>query len=384
MGVLMVNLFRVLLFVTAIAGADGAFAQTSQIAPQDQQLSEQSIKERKNAGTVGLACGQLGAAYGQLGQDLAKVLDDGYDLRVIPMITYGSAGNVEDLLYLKNVDIAFIKADNLEYYKQILNVNLSNRLHYITRLYDAELHILVRPEIQSLEDLQGKKVNIGLEGNAAHTTVPIVLKELGIEIETVTVDHAIGLEMMKKGEISAAMRVGGKPMSTFTKLPEGTGFRFLSIGASQFAQHFADKYVLGKLTSEDYPTLIKEGETITTIAVPDILAVYNWPKGTDRYQRAEKFISAFFKKFNKLQEGPFHEKWKDVNLAASIPGWTRSEIAERLLREMASSEGGGSIRNEFDAFLNARASGGNQLTLSTVDKETLFREFLSWRNGVSQ
>jgi TRAP-type uncharacterized transport system substrate-binding protein len=210
------------------------------------------------------------------------------------------------------------------------------------------------------------------------------MKELGIQLDTIAVDHEIGLEMMKKGEISAAMRVGGKPMSTFSKLPEGTGFRFLSISASQFAQHFSDKYVLGKLTSEDYPNLIREGESITTISVPDILAVYNWPKGTDRYQRVEKFISAFFRKFNKLQEGPFHKKWKDVNLAASIPGWTRSEIAERLLREMASSEGGGSIRNEFDAFLNARASGGNQLTLSTVDKETLFREFLSWRNGVSQ
>jgi TRAP transporter TAXI family solute receptor len=358
-----------------IASGASAFAQTPP------QLSEEGFKELKNKGTVGLACGQLGAAYGQLGQDLAKVLDDGYELRVIPMITYGSAGNVEDLLYLRNVDIAFIKADNLEYYKQILNVNLANRLHYITRLYDAELHILVRPEITSLEDLRGKKVNIGLEGNAAHTTVPIVMKALGIEIDTVKVDHAIGLEMMKKGEISAAMRVGGKPMSTFSKLPENTGFRFLSITASQFANHFADKYVLGKLTNEDYPNLIKEGESITSLAVPDILAVYNWQRGTDRYQRVERFISAFFKKFQQLQDGPFHAKWKDVNLAASIPGWTRSEIAERLLREMASSEAGGSLRNEFDAFLNDRTTGGNQLTLSSVDKEGLFKEFLAWRNG---
>jgi hypothetical protein len=187
--------------------------------------------------------------------------------------------------------------------------------------------------------------------------------------------------MMKKGEISAAMRVGGKPMGTFSKLPDDTGFRFLSITASQFANHFADKYVLGKLTNQDYPNLIKEGESITSLAVPDILAVYNWQRGTDRYQRVERFIAAFFKKFQQLQDGPFHAKWKDVNLAASIPGWTRSEIAERLLREMASSEAGGSLRNEFDAFLNDRTTGSNQLTLSTVDKEGLFKEFLAWRNG---
>lgn len=121
------------------------------------QSQEEAVKEQKNRNTVGIATGQLDAAYPQLAQDIAKVLDDGDDLRVIPMITYGSVGNVMDLLYLRNVDIAFTKSDNYEYFNSILKINLSNRLHYITRLYDAELHILVRPEIKNLEDLQGKR-----------------------------------------------------------------------------------------------------------------------------------------------------------------------------------------------------------------------------------
>jgi uncharacterized protein len=340
------------------------------------------IKERKNKGTVGIATGQLDAAYPSLAQDIAKVLDDGDTLRVIPMITYGSVGNIEDLLYLRNVDIAFTKADNFAYFKQKLNVNLSDHVHYITRLFDAELHVLVRPEIKGWEDLRGKKVNIGLAGNAAHTTVPIVMKALGVDFEVIAVDHAIGLEMMKKGEISAAMRVGGKPMNTFTKVPPNSGFRFLSISPSDFARKFSETYVLGKLTSEDYPTLIPQGETITTIAVPDILAVYNWPKGTDRYQRVEKFIVAFFRNFKKLQEGPFHEKWKDVNLAASIPGWTRSEIAERMLQEMASNTAE-PLRDEFKAFLEQRKSAGFT-SKNASDRDALFRQFLDWRNSTPQ
>jgi TRAP transporter TAXI family solute receptor len=351
------------------------------LAQTVQQTSEEQIKERKNRGTVGLAAGQLGAAYPRLSQDLAKVLDDGDDLRVIPMITYGSVGNVMDLLYLRNVDIAFTKADNLAYFEKKLNINLKSRLHYITRLYDAELHIVVRPEIKSLEDLQGKKVNIGLPGNAANTTVPIVMKALGIEFEILNFDHAIGLEMMKKGEISGAMRVGGKPMRTFTTAPKGQGFHFLSISTSQFAQHFADKYVLGKITHEDYPDLIPEGETITTVAVPDILAVYNWPRGTDRYRRVENFIEAFFRKFDQLRTGPFHKKWKDVNLAATIPGWTRSEIAERMLQELA-IKGSNPLRNEFNSFLSA--NGGNLASKTASEREAIFREFLAWRNRQTQ
>jgi TRAP transporter TAXI family solute receptor len=367
--------FIQVLMITAFAMSSTALL--AQTAPRP---TEETVKERKNRGTVGIAAGQLGAAYPTLAQDIAKVLDDGDDLRVIPMITYGSVGNIEDLLYLRNVDVAFTKADNFEYFNEKLSINLSNRIHYITRLYDAELHILVRPEVASLEDLAGKTVNIGVEGNAAHTTVPIVMKALGIELKTIAVDHAIGLEMMKKGEIAGAMRVGGKPMDTFSKLPENSGFRFLQISPSLYARHLADKYVLGKLTNEDYPKLIAPGETIITIAVPDILAVYNWPKGTDRYNRVEKFIASFFKNFKKLQDGPFHAKWKDVNLAATIPGWTRSEIAERMLKEATTSESG-ALRGDFNSFLNTK---GTSSTSLGQDREALFREFLNWRNNTAR
>jgi TRAP transporter TAXI family solute receptor len=356
-----------------------AQAQTPVATP----TQEESLKELKNRNTVGIATGQLDAAYPQMAQDIAKILDDGDDLRVIPMLTYGSGGNVMDLLYLRNVDIAFIKSDNIEFFRQKNNIDLRNRVHFITRLYDAELHILARPEIKTLEDLNGKRVNIGVEGNAAHTTVPIVMKALGLNFEMLTLDHAIGLEMMAKGEIDAAMRVGGKPMTTFTKAPEGKGFHFLSITASQFAKHLSDKYVLGKLTNEDYPKLIAKGETITTVAVPDILAVYNWQKGSDRYRRVEAFIVNFFKKFDKLRNPPFQAKWKDVNLAATLPGWKRSEVAERMLTELARGDNS-LMRDEFNAYLDKTGSSTTISTKSPAEREALFEAFLSWRTTRQQ
>jgi TRAP transporter TAXI family solute receptor len=376
--------FRILVLSIVMAGGGiaGASAQTIAAAAQNSAASaqEEGIKERKNRSTIGIATGQLDAAYPALAQDIAKVLDDGDNLRVIPMITYGSVGNIEDLLYLRNVDIAFTKADNFAHFRDKLNINLRNRIHYITRLFDAEVHVLVRPEIHSWEDLRGKKVNIGVAGNAAHTTVPIVIKALGLDFEILTLDHAIGLEMMKKGEISAAIRVGGKPMTTFSKIPPNSGFHFLNISASEYAQKFSETYVLGKLTSEDYPTLIPAGETITTLAVPDILAVYNWPKGTDRYLRVEKFITAFFANFEKLRQEPFHPKWKDINLAATIPGWTRSEIAERMLQETGGGSSG-NLREEFNAFLTTGKATG---AANSGDREALFRQFLDWRNGTAR
>ncbi|WP_170937200.1 MULTISPECIES: TAXI family TRAP transporter solute-binding subunit [Rhodomicrobium] len=317
--------------MVTIWGISGGYSQTPRVDPA--VAAENAIKERKNAGTVGLACGQLGGAYPTLAEEISKVLADGDNLRIIPMLTQGSVGNVEDLLYLRNVDVALTKSESLDTLKQSLKVNIKDRIRYVARLYDSELHILARPEIRTIQDLKGKKVNLGLAGNAAHTTVPIVMKELGIDVEMLKVDFAVGLDMMKKGEVAATMRVVGKPGDTFTKAPTDAGFHFLSISTAQYAENFADKYVIGRLTNKDYPKLIPEGETINTVAVPELLAVYNWPRGTDRYLRVEKFIVSFFKNFHKLRDGPFHEKWKDVNLAATVPGWTRSEIAERMLKE---------------------------------------------------
>jgi hypothetical protein len=174
---------------------------------------------------------------------------------------------------------------------------------------------------------------------------------------------------MQKGEVAATMRVIGKPGDTFAKAPKDSGFHFLSISTPQYAEHFAETYVIGKLTNKDYPQLIPEGETITTIAVPELLAVYNWPRGSDRYLRVEKFIVAFFKNFEKLRDGPFHKKWKDVNLAATVPGWNRFEVAERMLKEMG-------ITNPGPSEEQIATSAGAK---KKIDNEALFREFLKSR-----
>lgn len=355
-----------LFFFVTTWGINASYAQVQRPAPLS---PEDAIKERKNAGTVGLACGSLGGAYPTLAEEIARVVRDGDDLRVIPMITEGSLGNVEDLLYLRNVDVALTKTLSLDTYQRTHKINLKNRIHYIARLYDSELHILARPEIRSVEDLRGKKINLGHQGNAAYTTLPIVMEALGIDVELVKVDFAIGLEMMEKGEIAATVRVIGKPGDTFTKASGNAGFHFLPISTPQYAEHFADSYVIGKLTHKDYPHLIPEGETINTIAVSELLAVYNWPRGTERYRRVEKFIVSFFRNFHKLRDGPFHEKWKDVNLAATVPAWTRSEIAERMLKEMSVSSTGATVE---------LAAG--KLPQTAKEREALFQEFVKWQS----
>ena len=77
------------------------------------------------------------------------------------------------------------------------------------------------------------------------------------------------------------------------------------------------------LKAEDYPSLIPPGGRVDTVAVPAILAAFNWQPKTERYRKVEQFVSIFFDRLKSLQQPPFHPKWKEVVLSAPLKGWTR-------------------------------------------------------------
>jgi hypothetical protein len=91
------------------------------IKPNDAQVArsatETQVKERLNAWSVGLAGGLLEVAPIHFATEIARVVNDGGVMHVLPIATRGPTENVNDLLYLKGVDAAIINTDSLEEYK---------------------------------------------------------------------------------------------------------------------------------------------------------------------------------------------------------------------------------------------------------------------------
>jgi TRAP-type uncharacterized transport system substrate-binding protein len=142
--------------------------------------TEQAHKERINAWTVGLAAGRLEGAPVLFASELARVLDDGDNMRVLPIVTRGPFDNVYDLLYLRGVDAAIVYGDVLDHFKAKPEfANAWRRINYLVNLFPSEAHLFVRPEIKSLQDLAGKVVNFNTQGTAAAYSGPIVFKQLG-------------------------------------------------------------------------------------------------------------------------------------------------------------------------------------------------------------
>ena len=336
---------------------------------------EASVRERKNRWTVGVAGGLLSGTYMTFADELAQVLDDGENLRILPIVTYGAASNLDDLLYLRGVDVAVTQSDVFEYFRtQRKTPNLENRVHYIIRLPVSEMHVLAREEIKSIDDLRGKKVSFGPAGSASSLTGTIVFQRLGVQVEQVLYDNPTALQKLKSGELAALVRVIGKPIDFFAKIPPNSGLHFVPI---PFSKVFADYYTVGELTKQAYPTLVTEGDRVDTIGVPAVLAVFNWPRNTDRYQRVQKFVEALFTKWDKFQQPPRHPKWRDANLAATVPGWTRWSVADEMLRRLNAQ----ASSSQFEAFL--KTTGSSAAQLDQQQREALFRQFIEWQQRES-
>src|SRR5258707_5386510 len=222
-----------------------------------------AAKERINAWTVGLAGGLIEGAPLRLAAEIARVVNEEDKLHVLPIVTRGATENVNSLLYLRGVDAAIINTDALDEYKAQVPF-IERRLIYLLNLFPSELHIFVRPEIRSLEDLRGKKVNFNTQGTAAAYSGPLIFSRLGLNVEKMFIPHQVALEQMKRGEVSAVVFVTSKPVDAFLKGRWDPGFKFLAV---EYDTKFEDYYLPSSIEPTDYPSLVPKGERITTIAV---------------------------------------------------------------------------------------------------------------------
>ena len=365
-------------FVVAclIASLIGLFSSdlSAQVVPNSlsQGGSEAALREKKNDWTVGIVGGLFTGTYMRLAAEMASALDDGENLRVLPIVSFGAGSNLDDLLYLHGVDLAVTQSDVFEYFRTVRKTpHLERRVQYIIRLPISELHILARDNVHSLEDLRGKKVNFGPPGTGASLTGTIVFQRLGINVQQVMIDQPSALEKLRSGEIDAIARVIPKPIDFFSKIPPNSGLHLVNI---PFTKMFEDYYTLGEFTKKDYPNLLDGKDSIDTIAVPAVLAVYNWSKDSDRYNRVQRFVQYLFNRWDTFQHAPYHPKWRDVNLAATVPGWTRFSAAQDMLQQVEAQQQQ-KQKTAFQTFVKQQGA----VPANAAERDALFREFLQWQ-----
>lgn len=327
--------------------------------------------EALNANTVMLMSGTIGGTYVQIGADLESVVDDGENLRVLSIIGRGSVQSVADILFLRGVDLGIVRSDTLDYLERKgYATNIKKQFTYITKLYNEEMHVVAAKNIERLSQLEGKRVAVDLPNGGTFVTAINVFERLGIHPNFVYVEQRIAYDKLQRGELDAVIAVQGKPSKATAVITDPN----LHLVPVEYQKSLRSDYLPAQLTWEDYPNLIEKDVRIDSIAVPAVLAAYNWAPNTDRYRRLAHFVDAFFGKIGELQQPPFHPKWKEVALNAPLQGWTRFRPAQEWLdRHETAAMVLPEIHERFEQFLIDNAHS------APADKDALFRAFLEWQ-----
>src|SRR6202048_3969545 len=294
--------------------------------------------------------------------DLALALtSEQSHLRLLPIAGAGALQNATDVMFARGIDFGIVQTDVLDQIKRNPPFpGVEKYLQYVTKLYDQELHVLAGPDIQSIDDLRGKKVNFGLRDSGTYTTATAVFKASEIEPDVTNLPHPLALDKLRRGEISALVYVATKPSRVFQDIRPDENLHFLPITSD-----FLSNYTATTINSNDYPELVSNDAPVKTVAVGTVLVAYNWPTKSERYQRVNRFVQAFLSHLNEIKAR--RPKWQDFDISSSVSGWTRFPAAEQWLKKAG-------LIPEPD-----KATAQEQVPLDPKEREALFREFAAYQ-----
>ena len=280
--------------------------------------------------------------------DLARTLTN-LSFSVVAAPGYGPVQNAIRLLDRREAQIAVLQADVLEYLqRRQLQPDMAESMRYIAQLYSAPVHVLAQQHTASVMQLTGQKVSFGAQGSVSYVTGSQLFNLLGLSVQPLMMDYPEALRRLRGRELAALVYVGEVPERLFSDLNrQQDGVQLLPL---ILTPRLSRIYLPAQLSIQDYPLLIGEGEAgrgipVPTIAVPMLLAVYNWPPGSPVYRT----LSHFAAEFSRI-----------APITLEPPGWTKF-VPETASRPVA--------RNQVN----------QPRRLTPQEREALFREYQNWR-----
>ncbi len=156
------------------------------------------------------------------------------NLIAVAQSTDGSLNNLE-LLEKAALQAAIVQEDMAE---AAFKEKAESNLRVITPLYPDTLHIMVdaNSQINTLEDLSGKKVGVGEEQSGTAATAQALFKEAGIRIIPQYGTAQSAAADLYDNNIDALIILGGYPIPILRTLSEHKDIRLIPVPAKGFKQ----------------------------------------------------------------------------------------------------------------------------------------------------
>ena len=327
-----------------------------------------------NTDWLGVVAGDEAGSETELAADMAELFASTAQFRVAPVPGDGGLQNISRLLNDPHIDAGFVSTDVLADAKtQSEFPNLADKLQVVARFCPQEVHVLAGADIKSLTDLAGKSVNFGPAGSSSAVTAAILFKVLNIAVMPVALDGRTAITELVKGAIAADVVVGAKPVPRIAQIPADSGLHLLSV---QFSGSLEDSYLPTGLDHDDYPNLIEMETEIPSVATGLALLAAAEKNDGGHAERVARLVDTVFSRFGELKRDGRSPKWREINLAASLPGWTRDPAALAWLSQHSdvSAPNGPQAKLEPGVAQTSLPSGQSQ-------REALYKQFIEWQRA---
>lgn len=260
------------------------------------------------------------AAWLPISAAIAEKLDHENGLRILPVLGAGGVQALVDLSQIPSIDAAVVASDSLAYAKsQNLVSNDNNSLSYVAKLSPLDLVLITRSTIKNVTGLAGKRIATGPAQSAGFASGELLFNALEIPFKRIPKQGDAAIQALVDGQADAALILG----TSFNKTMLANGkFQVLSL---TMPPNLESVYQPALLNAQQLPGLIAKAGSVETISASLTLAVKDWPKGSPHAVNLAAFIAELYK-----AQGD----GLAVNLAASVPGWTRQKSTKELLGQI--------------------------------------------------
>ncbi|MTI84708.1 MAG: TAXI family TRAP transporter solute-binding subunit [Firmicutes bacterium] len=212
---------------------------------------------------LAFSTGPQGGTYYSLATGIATTINDkkvGADIAV-----ESTGGSVENARFLgtKQTDIAWVEsmvADKAMKGEKWFDGNKVENLRAIAAIIPNTVHFIVKEKsgIESLADLKGKRISMGVQGGSSPLTAMNVLRTFGInegDVQPQYVPHGEGIQLLKDDRVDAVMIDGATPQPHIIDATSSQQeMRLLSIPEENINELVAEMPFYGGLMTVDAGT----------------------------------------------------------------------------------------------------------------------------------
>ncbi len=262
--------------------------------------------------------------YIQIGRDIAGLAKScGQTLNVVE--SAGSLENFSGVRNRRNTQFGIVQSDLLEYLKTFESADADVQkavrgVRIMFPLYNEEVHVLARTDINSLKDLSGKKIAVGVKDSGTFLTASLILDIVQVTgAERLELAPDAALPKLLSGDIDALFYVAGAPAALFsTGTIDGTKFHLLPItDAPLLATYTPARIEAGTYSFQNQP--------VDLIAVKAVMMTFDYDPKRNAYHKAScaavSDISSLILSNLPTLQTTGHPKWKTVDLTDLPPGW---------------------------------------------------------------